>query len=81
MKTLKSEKEKKVLKLISFQHLFVKLFNSFMFTCWVDELVSMVEDDIFDIVVVLCCCLLERPVLRAAVDSAKSALNALVLVC
>jgi len=49
--------------------------------CWVDELVSMVEDDIFDIVVVLCCCLLERPVLRAAVDSAKSALNALVLVC
>ena len=55
--------------------------NSFIFTCWVDELVSMVEDDIFDIVVVLCCCLLERPVLRAAVDSAKSALNALVLVC
>ena len=49
-------------------------------TCWTDELVSIEDDAILDMVEV-CCPRLVKPELRAAVDSAKSALNALVLVC
>ena len=49
-------------------------------TCCVEELDSIADDVIFETVDDCCCCCLDKPELRAAVDSAKSAFNA-VLVC